>query len=416
MPASPSNPARSAPVPLPASPAGGARAVGEPVGGTPGVCQACGKTGPTHYVEFQQNIGLVVLRLHRAVKGRLCAPCVRQQFGSMTTVTLIAGWWGVISFFLTPIILIGNVVQYLGARKAFRAGPAGSGPVVPAPSFSAPAVAAPAVPREAGPSATASRPRQGLAIASLALGVSGILCMGVGGVVPLVAIVLGFVALSRVARNPGQYGGRGLALGGIATGGAGLALALVFWGLLLLGSAKRTPVQTAFDEASRRIDTYADAEAFGNTEEARAMAERFSRVLKAVDKLAFTGPRDTGLSLSQGRFLTYVELRQDSVCFLVHVPQLRAYDGDVRRSLLDLAWTTAREASRDVRKDRDLRLGVGLRGAVAYGAVAAGMGEGKPTQELGSVVSTTPLEAFFTGPARRTAPRLTAATAPEAAR
>jgi len=146
------------------------------------------------------------------------------------------------------------------------------------------------------------------------------------------------------------------------------------------------------------------------------MAERFSRVIKAVDKLAFTGPRETAPSLSQGQFLTYVELRQDGVCFLVHVPQLRAYDGEVRRSLLDLAWMTAKEASRDVRRERDLRLGVGLRGAVAYGAVAVGMGEGKPAQDLGSVVSTTPLEEFFSGPAWKAVPRLTAATAPEAAR
>ena len=98
------------------------------------------------------------------------------------------------------------------------------------------------------------------------------------------------------------------------------------------------------------------------------------------------------------------------------MPQLRAYDGEVRRSLLDLAWMTAREASRDVRKDRDLRLGVGLRGAVAYGAVAVGMGEAKPTQELGSVVSTAPLEAFFTGPACKAPARLTATTMPEASR
>ena len=131
------------------------------------------------------------------------------------------------------------------------------------------------------------------------------------------------------------------------------------------------------------------------------MAQRFSRLMKSLDRIAFTGRNDRGPSLSQGHFLTYVELREDSVCFLVHVPQLRAYDGEVRRSLLELAWMTAKEASRDARKGRDLRLGVGLRGAVAYGAVATGMGEGTPKQELATIVSTTPLEALFAGPARK---------------
>jgi hypothetical protein len=128
------------------------------------------------------------------------------------------------------------------------------------------------------------------------------------------------------------------------------------------------------------------------------MAQRFASVMKAVERTAFSGTGAAGPSLSEGHFLTYVELRQDSVCFLVHVPQLRRYDGDVRRALLELAWMTAREASRDARKGRDLKLGVGLRGALAYGAVATGMGEGTPVQEVGSIASTAPLQPFFGGP------------------
>jgi hypothetical protein len=212
--------------------------------------------------------------------------------------------------------------------------------------------------------AAGGAPQKGLAIASLVLGLLGFACFGLFGVVSLVAVVLGFVALHRVARQPERYGGRGLALGGIATGGLGLAIAAVFWAVALLAASAPPPdpTRSAFDAASRRIDVYSDAEAFGNTEEARAMAQRFSRLMKSLDRIAFTGQDDRGPSLSQGHFLTYVELREDSVCFLVHVPKLRAYDGEVRRSLLELAWMTAKEASRDARKGRDLRLGVGLRG------------------------------------------------------
>ena len=362
----------------------------------PDVCQLCGTAGPTHYVEFRQNVGLVLLRLHRAVKGHLCSRCVREQFGSMTTVTLFGGWWGLISFFLTPVILVANVVQYLGAKEAFRSGRAVGG----APFTSRGVVSSTAEPAAAGP------PRKGLAVASLVLGLLGTVCFGLFGVVPLAAVVLGFVALNRVARQPDLYGGRGLALGGIATGGLGLALTAVFWAVAFLaGSApKAAPTRSAFEAASRQIDAYSESEAFGNTGQARAMAQRFSRLMTSLDRIAFTGRDDRGPSLSQGHFLTYVELRDESVCFLVHVPQLRAYDGEVRRSLLELAWMTAKEASRDARKGRDLRLGVGLRGAVAYGAVATGMGEGTPKQELGTIVSTTPLEALFDGPARKAPP------------
>jgi len=360
--------------------------------GTPGVCQSCGTAGPTQYVEFKQNVGVIVLRFHRTLKGQLCARCVSEQFRGMTLITLVAGWWGIISFFLTPIVLVGNLVQYLGARSAFRSGrpdSIGSGRVAPA----------------VGPGTT-DRRRKGLAVASLALGLLGTLCLGLGGIVPLVAIALGVVALYNVSRSPEQYGGRGLALGGIAAGGAGLAIALVSWALALLAvtnDRNRTPAQRDFEAASRTIDAYSGQEAFGNTPEAQAMAQRFSRVMKAAERVAFTGKDDKAVSLSEGRFLTHVELRQDGVCFLVHVPQLRNYDGEVRRALLDIAWMAAKEATRDVRRDRDLQLAVGLRGALAYGAVAIGMGEGKPTQELASVVSTTPLHAFFAGPGRPSA-------------
>ena len=349
-----------------------------------GVCQSCGTAGPTQYVEFKQNVGAILLRFHRTLKGHLCARCVGEQFRGMTLVTLVAGWWGIISFFLTPIILVGNVVQYLGARSAFRSGqqdPGGPGLVT----------------LGAG---TSARPARGLAVASLVLGLFGTLCMGLGGIVPLVAVVLGVVALFKVSRWPEQYGGRGLALGGIASGAVGVTIALVAWALALSVKGDwRTPTQDAFEAASRTIDVYSGQEAFGNTPEAQAMAQRFSQLMRAGDRVAFTGERGPTISQGQGRFLSYVELRQDAACFLVHVPELRSYDAESRSTLLEVAWMAAQEASRDLRRDRDRKLAVGLRGRLAYEAVAIGMGEGAPTQDFGSAVSTVPLHAFFTEPA-----------------
>ncbi len=65
-----------------------------------------------------------------------------------------------------------------------------------------------------------SGPKQGLAIASLVLALASLplaLCL-VGILTAPIAIVLGIVALARSTRRPSEYGGRGLAIGGIATG------------------------------------------------------------------------------------------------------------------------------------------------------------------------------------------------------
>src|SRR5687767_6068788 len=59
-------------------------------------------------------------------------------------------------------------------------------------------------------------PRRGLAIASLVLGILGLPTLGLVGVGALAGIVLGIVALVKASRAPGEYGGRGLAVAGIA--------------------------------------------------------------------------------------------------------------------------------------------------------------------------------------------------------
>ena len=91
------------------------------------ICQDCGVEAKTKYVSFHQNIGLLILRLPKSVEGRLCKSCINKHFWGMTGITAFFGWWGVISFCVTPFFLINNVVRYLsclslppveaGARK-----------------------------------------------------------------------------------------------------------------------------------------------------------------------------------------------------------------------------------------------------------------------------------------------------------
>ena len=94
------------------------------------------------------------------------------------------------------------------------------------------------------PPVATSGQSQGLAIASIGCGVASLL-MVAGLIIPflnmlcgivspalaIAAIITGFLARSRAKQNPNQYGGSGLALGGIITGGLTL---LAFVGIILL--------------------------------------------------------------------------------------------------------------------------------------------------------------------------------------
>jgi type II secretory pathway pseudopilin PulG len=64
--------------------------------------------------------------------------------------------------------------------------------------------------------AFAPAPRRGLAIASLVLGILGLFTLGIVGVGALLGIVLGVVALVKAGREPAVYGGKGMAVAGIA--------------------------------------------------------------------------------------------------------------------------------------------------------------------------------------------------------
>lgn len=66
---------------------------------------------------------------------------------------------------------------------------------------------------------------QTLAIVSLALGVLSILCCGILTGIP--AVITGFMAKSKAEQNPSEFGGRGLALGGIITGAIGIVLGII---------------------------------------------------------------------------------------------------------------------------------------------------------------------------------------------
>lgn len=105
-------------------------------------CQLCGSQAETMEVHLQRNIGLLVARLTASVRGRLCKACITRYYWQYFFINLFLGWWGMISFILTPILLISNTVYFVKSRKlsdGLPLPPAGASAPAAAPPEAAPA-------------------------------------------------------------------------------------------------------------------------------------------------------------------------------------------------------------------------------------------------------------------------------------
>jgi len=81
-----------------------------------GRCKACGQFKPTINGSLNRHIGAVVLMYHRHISGYMCKDCIGRIFWEYTPLTCAAGWWGMISFFVTPVVLVNNVAYYVRSR------------------------------------------------------------------------------------------------------------------------------------------------------------------------------------------------------------------------------------------------------------------------------------------------------------
>jgi hypothetical protein len=80
-----------------------------------GYCQGCRCRGEVRAVSLYQSIGIIVLRLHKAFHGRLCKDCISKYFWEYSLITFFCGWWGIISFILTPFLLMINLYHYVSS-------------------------------------------------------------------------------------------------------------------------------------------------------------------------------------------------------------------------------------------------------------------------------------------------------------
>ena len=83
-------------------------------------CQSCGAQAPTYKVFFVQHIGAIIFFFHKRISGSFCRSCVNKHFFEYFFTTLFLGWWGAISLFATPVVLIIDLVNYIPAVAGLR--------------------------------------------------------------------------------------------------------------------------------------------------------------------------------------------------------------------------------------------------------------------------------------------------------
>jgi hypothetical protein len=126
------------------------------------------------------------------------------------------------------------------------------------------------------------------------------------------------------------------------------------------------PGWSVFDAANHKIDSEGENEGYGNTGEAGRVAKELSQGIELVQRENFkieSRPRYRGRSKlgrlasaasaatsSRGHFQTFVEMRNDRVIVLIHVPEFSRYKGEVKEEMLELCWAAAHVAVSEVSK------------------------------------------------------------------
>ena len=82
-------------------------------------CSRCGRTKYTQHLVFKQNVSYFFARKERQFSGDLCFSCASRTFASVELTTLFLTWWGIIGFWLGPLYIVHNLVEYIIATFRF---------------------------------------------------------------------------------------------------------------------------------------------------------------------------------------------------------------------------------------------------------------------------------------------------------
>lgn len=218
--------------------------------------------------------------------------------------------------------------------------------------------------------ATITQRSNGMATASMVLGiislVTSFLICPATLFVPL-ALIFGLIGLSQAGKT---QTGKGKALAGIIC--ALLAAGVV--GIVMMISKDKeqnAPPLTALDTAKKHIVARPELRGYGNTEEAKAMAEKVAQKLQVL--------HDTLIVSSKGRktsdqYAVHCELHEKTCAFLIFVPDYRKFEDDLKDDMNELSWSVASGVAKDVTRLHagDVELCLGLKGLVMFGSVMTG--------------------------------------------
>lgn len=133
----------------------------------------------------------------------------------------------------------------------------------------------------------------------------------------------------------------------------------------------KKPGQLAVYQANQFIGTYNETEACGNTPEATELGGEFARTLRIARGYLITEGRTGVGDRTEGRFLTYCFLTEESAAFIVHVPGLRNFSADAKLTLEETAWNVATHAI-TLKHPQVKKLALGIKGDLDYSSIVTG--------------------------------------------
>jgi hypothetical protein len=77
------------------------------------LCEGCGRDVPIRRVALNRHIGAFVVMFHVTYDAFLCKRCISTIFWRYTPVTLLLGWWGILSVIITPLVVLNNLFTYI---------------------------------------------------------------------------------------------------------------------------------------------------------------------------------------------------------------------------------------------------------------------------------------------------------------
>ena len=126
---------------------------------------------------------------------------------------------------------------------------------------------------------------------------------------------------------------------------------------------------TRLTNADRAVISDRNGVASGNNDEAKTLAKSFSNILAERRATLFSKGNNRKFSLTGGNFVTFCELHENSIAFIVHVPEFKKYEKSAKAALAKIAWAEAHKLAVGASRKK---LAVGLRGTFLYGSIHTG--------------------------------------------